>query len=348
MVWTAKPAAGTFSLNAGSAFKPKHLWMLTEGTGTTAADIGSGTALDMTLQSSAMWGTDVTLGDVITCASGTSRYALSATGTVWDIAQNVMMVFVCKSTGTSPAANEYVGSYGYGSSTTEGAGGIRFLTGNTAPQGIATDGTNSPSNTLTGANGYDQAMHMIAVKIQGGAGTAQIYVSIDGGAWDTYNTGTLATTGYLINRYGLGVRVSSSPGTIFNGSIAAAWVYENGTFATWDSTFISDLYNSGNPWTKFLTISTLTTKVKVLAPAAAASAASIEGVVLNAARDTVIGEFTGQTFEAALEGGEAVLKIDVADITPDGSTLTTSDTPLVVAYNTTHSTDLAAATVIEE
>lgn len=90
-----------------------------------------------------------------------------------------------------------------------------------------------------------------------------------------------------------------------------------------------------------------TNYVKILAPAAAASAASIEGVVLNAARDTVIGEFTGQAFEAALEGGEAVLLIDVADITPNGSTLTTSDAPLVVAYNTTYSTDLAAATVVE-
>ena len=71
-------------------------------------------------------------------------------------------------------------------------------------------------------------------------------------------------------------------------------------------------------------------------------------MVLDATRDTVIGEFTGQTFEAALEAGEAVLKIDVADITPDGATLTTSDAPLVVAYNTSYSTDLAAATVIEE
>lgn len=92
----------------------------------------------------------------------------------------------------------------------------------------------------------------------------------------------------------------------------------------------------------------LVTKVKILAPAAAASAASIQGVVLNAARDTVIGEFTGQTFETDLEGGEAVLKIIATDITPDGSTLTTSDAPLVVAYNTSYSTDLAAATVIEE
>lgn len=94
--------------------------------------------------------------------------------------------------------------------------------------------------------------------------------------------------------------------------------------------------------------STTTNFLKLLADASAASAASIEGVVLNAARDTVIGEFSGQAFEASLEGGEAVLLIDVADITPDGSTLTTSDTPIVFAYNATESIiGPGSATVVE-
>ena len=96
------------------------------------------------------------------------------------------------------------------------------------------------------------------------------------------------------------------------------------------------------------TITSLTTYVKLLTEASAASKTSIEGVVLNAARDTVIGEFTGQSFEAALESGEAVLLIDVADITPDGSTLTTSDTPIVFAYNATESIiGPGSATVVE-
>jgi hypothetical protein len=88
--------------------------------------------------------------------------------------------------------------------------------------------------------------------------------------------------------------------------------------------------------------------VKLLAHASAASATGVEGVVLNAARDTVIGEFTGQAFEASLESGEAVLLIPAEDITPDGSTLTTTDTPLVAAYNSTDGTvGLGSATVIE-
>jgi hypothetical protein len=88
--------------------------------------------------------------------------------------------------------------------------------------------------------------------------------------------------------------------------------------------------------------------VKLLANAVAASETGIEGVVLNAARDTVIGEFSGQAFEASLEGGEAVLLIPTNAITPNGESLTTSDTPTVFAYNATDSTiGPGSATVIE-
>lgn len=88
--------------------------------------------------------------------------------------------------------------------------------------------------------------------------------------------------------------------------------------------------------------------VKLLAEASAASATNIEGVVLNSTGDTVIGEFSGQAFEASLEGGEAVLLIPVADIIPDGATLTTSHTPIVYAYNATESTvGPGTATVVE-
>lgn len=88
--------------------------------------------------------------------------------------------------------------------------------------------------------------------------------------------------------------------------------------------------------------------LKLLAHSSAASATGVEGVVLNSTRDTVIGEFSGQAFEASLESGEAVLLIPAADITPDGNSLTTSDTPIVFAYNATDSlVGPASATVIE-
>jgi hypothetical protein len=105
---------------------------------------------------------------------------------------------------------------------------------------------------------------------------------------------------------------------------------------------------SANGIVVYLRSASATRYVKVLAEAVAASETGIEGVVLNATRDTVIGEFSGQAFEASLESGEAVLLIPTADITPDGNTLTTSDTPIVFAYNATDSLiGPGSATVIE-
>jgi hypothetical protein len=129
--------------------------------------------------------------------------------------------------------------------------------------------------------------------------------------------------------------LDAESGTQTNGATGAA--ADSGSL-TLDGTYASDHPS----WsTKYL---------KLFAHSSAASATGVEGVVLNAARDTVIGEFSGQAFEASLEGspGEAVLLIAVADITPNGTTLTTSDTPLVSAYNTTDGTvALGSATVIE-
>jgi hypothetical protein len=88
--------------------------------------------------------------------------------------------------------------------------------------------------------------------------------------------------------------------------------------------------------------------LKLLASASAASATGVAGHVLNAAGTALIGGFTAQEFEADLESGEAVLLIPVEDITPDGDTLTTSDEPIVYAYNATLATiGPGIATVIE-
>jgi hypothetical protein len=86
--------------------------------------------------------------------------------------------------------------------------------------------------------------------------------------------------------------------------------------------------------------------VKLLAADTAQGDTAVQGVVMNGS--TYIGTFTGQAWEADLESGEAVLLVPVADITPDGATLTTSDTPTVFAYNATDATSGPGdATVIE-
>ena len=94
-----------------------------------------------------------------------------------------------------------------------------------------------------------------------------------------------------------------------------------------------------------------TRKLKVLVHSSAASATGVRGVVFNPPSGgqltgTEIGEFTGQTFEASLESGQAVLKVLTSAF--GGDNLTTSDAPVVLVRNDTNTTGLINATIIEE
>ncbi len=100
------------------------------------------------------------------------------------------------------------------------------------------------------------------------------------------------------------------------------------------------------------TTDALTKKLKLLAHADAQGDSGVAGAVWSAPAGSNItgptkyGEFTGATFEAALEGGKAVLKVPVADF--GGSALTTSDTPVALVRNATNTTGIISCTVIEE
>jgi hypothetical protein len=93
-------------------------------------------------------------------------------------------------------------------------------------------------------------------------------------------------------------------------------------------------------------------KLKVLTHPSAASATGVAGVVfavpsgsdITGAR---IGEFTGATFDAGLDGsGAAVLKVAVGDF--GGGALTTSDTPVAILRFDTRATGAISCTVIDE
>lgn len=100
------------------------------------------------------------------------------------------------------------------------------------------------------------------------------------------------------------------------------------------------------------TTNALTKKLKLLAHADAQGDSGVAGVVFDAPTGSnitgpnKIGEFTGKTFEASLEGGKAVLKVPVADF--GGSALTTLDTPVALVRNATNTTGIISCTVIEE
>lgn len=91
-------------------------------------------------------------------------------------------------------------------------------------------------------------------------------------------------------------------------------------------------------------------KLKLKVDASAAGATGISGVVWAAQSGAIagaeIGEFTGQTFEAVLEGGQAVLKVPVSAF--GGGSLTVSDTPVALVRNATNTSGIVSCTVIEE
>jgi hypothetical protein len=172
-------------------------------------------------------------------------------------------------------------------------------------------------------------------------------IAISGSAWsDNVNCNVYSANGWTTAFVGH----DNAQGTGLCVSVLYKIMASAGATGAYDLAATAGGYNDALRWctASFKEITSATKYLKLFAHSSAASATAVEGVVLNAARDTVIGEFTGQAFEATLESGEAVLLVPVEDITPDGSTLTTADTPLVFAYNTTDATaGPGTATVIE-
>lgn len=251
MAWTTKPAKGTYILDTGSAYKPTHLWMFDEGSSTSQPDIGTGTALNATLVDADQWSSDGEVGAYIVCAdaAGVERYAYSATGTLGST--NFCGVVICKSATAVADSVEFVFGQNLSTSTlTSPYFGLRY-SGDEKCYRIGLDGVNSVTSSGDGVISYDNTWHMIAFKVE----TNKIAMSTDGAAWSTAIP-TLTypfASGSAPNRYSFGARVDNAPDTFFDGYIAAAWAYEDGTYADWDDTWISTLYNSQNPWAKFLT-----------------------------------------------------------------------------------------------
>lgn len=110
--------------------------------------------------------------------------------------------------------------------------------------------------------------------------------------------------------------------------------------------------NGDSAWVETATFTTTNTvrKLKLKIDASAAGATGISGVVwaaqVGAISGAEIGEFTGQTFEVALEGGQAVLKVPVSAF--GGGSLTVSDKPVALVRNATNTSGIVSCTVIEE
>ena len=139
--------------------------------------------------------------------------------------------------------------------------------------------------------------------------------------------------------------------------MSAAWAYRIQTTAA--AVSAGDITNgaaSGGGYSLAVALTegvSVTKYVKILADSSAASATGVEVAVYNAPSGsnyvtgtTRYGSVNAQEFEASLESGNAVLKVLASDVGCDG--LAAATTVAALARNTTYTTGMVSATIIEE
>jgi hypothetical protein len=226
-------------------------------------------------------------------------------------------------------------------------------------------GSKAGASSVTATFDYAEVTHydnaLVAVSITPADASATITLTPDPASVQVGGTRTFTATRsapagaggvtYNLTSSDTGKATVPATATILEGNSSITF---NATGVAAGSTTITatNAADSGETDSVTLTVTALTKKLKLLAHADAQGDSGVAGAVWSAPAGSNItgptkyGEFTGATFEAALEGGKAVLKVPVADF--GGSALTTSDTPVALVRNATNTTGIISCTVIEE
>ena len=169
-----------------------------------------------------------------------------------------------------------------------------------------------------------------------------------GGAYDGFNGATTGPSGASVAfaDYFIGASNRTSLGLAYAIQTTAASV----SASTWVSPYSM---RSRSAVLALVPGVTLTKYLKLLADSSAASATSVDVIAFSAPSGsnyitgtTRYGSATGKSFEATLESGNAVLKIPAADVGCSG--LAASATVAALARNSTYTTGMVEATIIEE
>jgi len=252
MALSAKPT--DYTRKSSGIYVPTHLWMLMEGSGTSSADEGAGTALNLTLVNAAQWASDA-LGPTLITNVADDYQALSASGTVWGGSTGgLLMVTIFKGdSATGQDVAEWMMQCGNTANSTVYAGlrNTGSLDSELGAVNAAADDASAVQRNATTV--WDQTWHFVAGKFRTGTSTDCTSVSIDGAAWLVDPADTLGSL--TLNRYAIGGRAGSVQSSQGIGQTLASWAYESntaGAYDDWDDAFISALYNGGDPWSMFL------------------------------------------------------------------------------------------------
>lgn len=238
----------SYTVDTGDAMCPDHLYLLDEGSGTTAADsVGT---LDLTLDSAGMWDTDATYGPILRFVSASSQKALS--GNTFSVSSGMCVVFIARSaSATNPTVGQYLG--GPGSTSAGIYGGVRFDLTTGYLTGVVDTGGSSNVRTVS-TDYYDGTWRMYAMKSNDAtAADGMTSLSINGAAWiDNGGTGDQNLAQY--NRFALGCTPQQTPNSFLDGDVLAAYVYTD-DYSAWNDAWIASLY--ADPWQFLITTTTI-------------------------------------------------------------------------------------------
>ena len=302
----------SYVVNTAHAKCPDILYMMDEATGTQLTDKGKANlGLHMTLQNASQC-TTVAMngGDAPAINVGSGLYALTQPNV--SVTSSIAFVAIMQSdNATKPSSRETIVAIGTAASTAEILQIPSATTSTGFPIGriVVSEGTNSIASTV---DAWDGTLHMVAGRFYQTTNLQVARPSVDGSSWSQTSSVTGGTIKPALNRIGVGSTPFPTPTEPFTGKLVSLFVYLNNN-AAWDDAFISDL--AANPW-QFLNAGSTSLKVRVNADAAGVG--QVSGVVFSEEDNLVIGKFENQTFETALEGGEAVLLVPVEEFGGDG------------------------------
>ena len=235
----------SYTVDTAHAKCPDHLYLIDEGSGTTLNDRGSVGGLNLTLNTDSVWSTtDLTAGGGTSpCIILTNDYARNSG---LSFSSSICFVALVKSTSaTNPASSENIVSAAKSSNNTDFAN-LRLNT-----SGFVTSSYHDSVAAATTKNGatdvYDNTWHLIAAKMYQSGAAVVCATSHDGAAWGTATGAGVTGLWSTLNRLCIGSHAGSSLSGYFAGEVAAVLVYKDDS-ASWDNTWISEVYNSGDPW----------------------------------------------------------------------------------------------------
>jgi len=235
-VTTSKPSCGSYTIDVGETHYPDHLWVICEGTGTTTADEGSGTARTLTFGattgSGPDWVTDdATHGTVLDFVTANKDFMENTSLTT---PTGIQTICVVMKVGTTAATSDLIQL-----SDNSANNALRLFVASDGDMGGQARDTSGNTVNQSVVALDDGAWNMLCGRVS----DVDIDISKNGAAYD--QTGHARAILTNIDQFVAGAnRLGAVNSGHYDGLMAAIWWYDSDK----SDANIATIYNSGNPW----------------------------------------------------------------------------------------------------